>query len=67
VIATTPTSAVTRTLVMGDPQAPRAKVMAVLAHHAVLAGDHIASDVVLVSAGDHFDYDLDDPAPAARA
>ena len=45
---------------MGDPQAPFAKLLEVLDHHGALAGDRLASDVVLVSIGDHFDYDLHD-------
>lgn len=49
---------------MGDPQAPMAQVMAVLAQHGALDGDRLAEDVVLVSIGDHFDYDLDDPLGA---
>ena len=48
----------TRTFVMGDPQAPFAKVLEVLDHHHALDDDKLASDVVLVSIGDHFDYDL---------
>ncbi len=55
-----------RVFVMGDPQAPFAKVLEVLACHRALAGDRIASDVVLVSIGDHFDYDLRDPKTASR-
>ena len=52
-----------RILVMGDPQAPMAKVMDVLAQHGALGDDgRLTEDVVLVSIGDHFDYDLDDPA-----
>lgn len=46
-----------RTLVMGDPQAPFAKLLEVLDRHQALDGDRLASDVVLVSIGDHFDYD----------
>jgi len=54
-----------RILVMGDPQAPMAKVMAVLEAHAALGADgRLAGDVVLVSIGDHFDYDLEDPMGA---
>jgi len=45
---------------MGDPQAPFAKMIEVLAHHGALAGDRLADDVVLVSIGDHFDYDFHD-------
>jgi hypothetical protein len=56
----------TRTLVMGDPQAPFAKVLEVLDRHGALAGDRLAPDVVLVSIGDHFDYDLRDPVSAGR-
>jgi calcineurin-like phosphoesterase family protein len=51
---------VTRTFVMGDPQGPFAKLIEVLDHHAALDGDRLASDVVLVSIGDHFDYDICD-------
>ncbi|HEY6175483.1 MAG TPA: metallophosphoesterase, partial [Kofleriaceae bacterium] len=50
----------TRTLVMGDPQGPFDKLLAVLDQHAALDGDHLARDVVLVSIGDHFDYDSHD-------
>lgn len=56
----------TRTFVMGDPQAPFGKVLDVLAGHDALDGERLASDVVLVSIGDHFDYDLRDPVGAAR-
>lgn len=55
-----------RTFVMGDPQAPFAKVQEVLDRHDALAGDRLAADVVLVSIGDHFDYDLHDPEAAGR-
>src|SRR5262249_19653704 len=58
--------AMTRTLVMGDPQAPFAKLLEVLDRHQALDGDHLASDVVLVSIGDHFDYDLVDSATAGQ-
>jgi len=51
---------VARTLVIGDPQAPFAKLLAVLDHHGAIRGDRLASDVVLISIGDHFDYDLND-------
>lgn len=51
---------------MGDPQAPFAKVLEVLRWHRALAGDRIAPDVVLVSIGDHFDYDFRNPTGAAR-
>src|SRR6185503_17057034 len=49
---------------MGDPQAPFDKVLAVLDRHGLLAGDRLADDVVLVSIGDHFDYDHKDPVTA---
>lgn len=55
-----------RTLVMGDPQAPFAKLLEVLDRHHALDGDRLASDVVLVSIGDHFDYDLVDAATAGQ-
>ena len=51
---------VPRTLVMGDPQGPFDKLLEVLGRHGVLDGDRLAKDVVLVSIGDHFDYDLRD-------
>ncbi|MFN0248192.1 MAG: metallophosphoesterase, partial [Kofleriaceae bacterium] len=55
------------TYVIGDPQAPFAKVLEVLDRHSVLAPgkDRIADGVVLVSIGDHFDYDVERPAEAA--
>src|SRR5580692_7043635 len=56
----------TRTFVMGDPQAPFAKVLDVLDRHGALVGKHLADDVTLVSIGDHFDYDHKDPATAGR-
>jgi hypothetical protein len=49
-----------RTLVMGDPQAPFAKLLEVLDRHRALDGGRLASDVVLISIGDHFDYDFAD-------
>jgi hypothetical protein len=55
-----------RTFVMGDPQAPFAKVLEVLDRHHALAGEHLADDVTLVSIGDHFDYDHRDPVAAGR-
>jgi hypothetical protein len=55
-----------RTLVMGDPQAPFAKLLEVLDRHQALDGDRLARDVVLVSIGDHFDYDLVDSAAAGQ-
>jgi hypothetical protein len=48
---------VTRTLVMGDPQGPFGKLLEVLDNHGALDGGRLAGDVVLVSIGDHFDYD----------
>jgi hypothetical protein len=54
-----------RIFAMGDPQAPFSKTREVLDAHGALAGDRLASDVVLVSIGDHFDYDLNDPVTAA--
>jgi hypothetical protein len=45
---------------MGDPQAPFGKLLELLANHCALDGDRLASDVVLVSIGDHFDYDARD-------
>ncbi|HEY6037868.1 MAG TPA: metallophosphoesterase [Kofleriaceae bacterium] len=56
----------TRAFVMGDPQAPFAKVLAVLDRHRLLAGDRLAPDVELVSIGDHFDYDVLDPETAGK-
>ncbi len=55
-----------RTLVMGDPQAPFAKLLEVLDRHHALDGNRLASDVVLVSIGDHFDYDLVDATAAGQ-
>ena len=55
-----------RTFVIGDPQAPFAKVLEVLDRHGALTGDRLAADVVLVSIGDHFDYDLRDPVTAGQ-
>jgi hypothetical protein len=57
---------VTRTYAIGDPQGPFAKVLEVLDRHGLLAGDRLAGDVVLVSIGDHFDYDHRDPDGCAR-
>ena len=58
-------TSVTRTFVIGDPQGPFSKVLEVLDHHHALADDKLADDVVLVSIGDHFDYDLRNPGPAS--
>lgn len=44
---------------MGDPQGPFDKLLAVLDNHGALRGGRLASDVVLVSIGDHFDYDFE--------
>jgi hypothetical protein len=52
--------------VIGDPQGPFAKVLTVLDRHKLLAGNRLATDVVLVSIGDHFDYDHRDPHTAAQ-
>ncbi|MFP2959944.1 metallophosphoesterase [Myxococcus sp. 1LA] len=46
-----------RRLVIGDPQADLDRVLAILAHHGVLADDGwLRSDVQLISVGDHFDW-----------
>lgn len=46
-----------RWFALGDPQAPVAKVLDVLAVHGLLGDDGwLAADVGLVSIGDHFDY-----------
>lgn len=50
----------TRTFVMGDPQGPFDKLVEVLDHHGALHGGRLADDVVLISIGDHFDYDFHD-------
>ena len=55
-----------RIFAIGDPQGPFAKVLEVLSRHGLLAGDRLASDVTLVSIGDHFDYDHKDPVTCAR-
>jgi len=51
---------------MGDPQGPFDKLREVLGRHAALDGDRLARDVVLVSIGDHFDYDIHDWQTAGR-
>ncbi|HWM86095.1 MAG TPA: hypothetical protein VNO33_09660, partial [Kofleriaceae bacterium] len=52
---------------MGDPQAPFDRVLEVLdANRALGADGRLAPGVLLVSIGDHFDYDLDDPVAAGR-
>lgn len=53
---------------MGDPQAPFAKVKELLERHGAIdpTRDRLADDVVLVSIGDHFDYDHRDPGTASR-
>ena len=55
-----------RTFVMGDPQAPFAKVLEVLDRHHLLVGDRLAPDAELISIGDHFDYDHLDPVTAGK-
>ncbi|MEO8840299.1 MAG: hypothetical protein ABI591_21520, partial [Kofleriaceae bacterium] len=50
------------TYVLGDPQAPFAAVMKLLASYDLLAADgHLRPDVELISIGDQFDYDLTAP------
>jgi len=51
---------VTRTFVMGDPQGPFDKLLEVLGRQGALDDGRLARDVVLVSIGDHFDYDIHD-------
>src|SRR5437870_5555145 len=49
-----------RSLVMGDPQAPFAVVMAILERHQLLGGDgKLRPEVQLLSIGDHFDWNGD--------
>jgi hypothetical protein len=50
----------TRTFAMGDAQASADQLLAVLDRHGALHGGRLADDVVLVSIGDHFDYDVND-------
>jgi hypothetical protein len=45
---------------MGDPQAPFGKLIAILERHGAICDGRLADDVVLVSIGDHFDYDFRD-------
>ncbi|WP_426755496.1 metallophosphoesterase [Myxococcus sp. Y35] len=46
-----------RRLVIGDPQADLDQVLAILAHHGLLADDGwLCADVQLISVGDHFDW-----------
>lgn len=46
-----------RSLAIGDPQAPIERFMAILAHNELLGDDGwLADDVYLLSMGDHFDY-----------
>ncbi|HEY4177918.1 MAG TPA: hypothetical protein VGM90_13820 [Kofleriaceae bacterium] len=54
------------TWVMGDPQAPFETVLAVLRNHGALDGDRLRAGVRLISVGDHFDYDLENPVAAGR-
>lgn len=53
---------VMKSYVLGDPQAPFAAVMKLLASYDAIAADgRLRSDVELISIGDHFDYDLTAP------
>lgn len=45
---------------MGDPQGPFDKLFAVLENHGLIDDGRLADDVVLISIGDHFDYDFRD-------
>jgi hypothetical protein len=55
-----------RCFAIGDPQASRERFFAILAHHDLLGDDGmLASDVMLISMGDHFDYD-GEPAEVGR-
>lgn len=57
-LAAPPPDAARRTFVIGDPQAPPARVFAVLAKYGLLADDGwLARDIQLVSMGDHFDFE----------
>lgn len=47
----------TRTVALGDPQAPHRQFLDVLDANRLRAGDRLAHDVLLVSMGDHFDFD----------
>ncbi len=48
---------VTRTIAVGDPQAPLATFLGILDDHGLLGGDGLlAPDVGLISMGDHFDW-----------
>lgn len=51
---------------MGDAQASSGQLLAVLDRHGALSGGRLADDVVLVSIGDHFDYDHHDWETAGR-
>lgn len=54
-----------RTFVVGDPQAPFEKFLAVLGHAGLLdSRGLVREDVSLIVIGDYFDYDLDDPVAA---
>lgn len=55
----------TEFVVLGDPQAPIARLFAVLDHHRLLTIDGwLRPDIGLISVGDHFDFASDDSASA---
>ncbi|WP_428262991.1 metallophosphoesterase family protein [Haliangium sp.] len=55
-----------RCFAIGDPQTSRERFFAVLAHHDLLGDDGmLAPDEMLISMGDHFDYD-GEPAEVGR-
>jgi hypothetical protein len=58
-----------RFLAVGDPQAPLASFLGILADHALLGDDgRLAADVHLVSMGDHFDWgSREEREPVARS
>lgn len=56
-----------RRVVMGDPQAPLARVLSILARHDLLGSDgRLRPEVQLVSMGDHFDWGHPAERPRAR-
>ncbi len=56
-----------RELVIGDPQAPFEKVLAILDHQHLLGDDgRLRPEVALVSIGDHFDYGRNPEPPPAE-